>query len=273
LRSADIGRTEEDSATRTLPRVRASAQARAASLTLFPARNQLTGHPFRAPADSFATPRVAAGALFCAGDRLMLVRKTYGNGWDIPGGYAEDGESPAAACRREVKEELNLDREPEELQDLPSDGHEVEAMAITDSDRIRWCRAASLRRSPILWSGLSVSMMSLLWACRSVVDMFPRATSPTAGPAIPLVAASLALPADIGSRNDYMSTTKCLHAHRALCDPTPEADSACVVDPGEEGGRRHGITDSARGGSYLPPSAGGQAHGHVKLCETQRAGS
>ena len=67
------------------------------------------------PADSFATPRVAAGALFCDGDRLMLVRKTYGNGWDIPGGYAEAGESPAAACRRELKEELALDREPEEL--------------------------------------------------------------------------------------------------------------------------------------------------------------
>jgi 8-oxo-dGTP diphosphatase len=45
----------------------------------------------------------------------MLVRKTYGNGWDIPGGYAEAGESPAAACRRELKEELGLDREPEEL--------------------------------------------------------------------------------------------------------------------------------------------------------------
>jgi hypothetical protein len=39
--------------------------------------------------------------------------------------------------------------------------------------------------TPILWSGLSVSMMSLLWVCRSVVDTFPRATSPTAGPTVP----------------------------------------------------------------------------------------
>jgi 8-oxo-dGTP diphosphatase len=67
------------------------------------------------PAASFATPRVAAGALFCDGDQLMLVHKTYGNGWDIPGGYAETGESPAAACRRELKEELGLDRQPEQL--------------------------------------------------------------------------------------------------------------------------------------------------------------
>jgi 8-oxo-dGTP diphosphatase len=66
-------------------------------------------------AASFATPRIAAGALFADGERLMLVRKTYGNGWDIPGGYAEAGESPAAACQRELKEELSIDREPEQL--------------------------------------------------------------------------------------------------------------------------------------------------------------
>jgi 8-oxo-dGTP diphosphatase len=27
-----------------------------------------------------------------------LVRKTYGNQWDIPGGHVDAGESPAAAC-------------------------------------------------------------------------------------------------------------------------------------------------------------------------------
>jgi 8-oxo-dGTP diphosphatase len=64
------------------------------------------------PAASFATPRIAAGALFTDGDRVLLVRKTYGNGWDIPGGYVDTAESPAAACRRELKEELGLDREP-----------------------------------------------------------------------------------------------------------------------------------------------------------------
>ncbi|MPZ67515.1 MAG: NUDIX domain-containing protein [Pseudonocardiaceae bacterium] len=67
------------------------------------------------PADRFATPRVAAGALFVAGGRVFLVRKTYGNKWDIPGGYVDIGESPAAACRREVQEELGLDREPKRL--------------------------------------------------------------------------------------------------------------------------------------------------------------
>jgi 8-oxo-dGTP pyrophosphatase MutT (NUDIX family) len=67
------------------------------------------------PTAKFATPRIAAGALFVEGDRILLVHKTYGNGWDIPGGYIETGESPAAGCQREVKEELGLQREPRRM--------------------------------------------------------------------------------------------------------------------------------------------------------------
>jgi 8-oxo-dGTP pyrophosphatase MutT (NUDIX family) len=67
------------------------------------------------PAARFATPRIAAGALFVSQDRILLVHKTYRNGWDIPGGYADQGESPAAACQREVLEELNLRRKPRQL--------------------------------------------------------------------------------------------------------------------------------------------------------------
>ena len=65
------------------------------------------------PSASFATPRVAAGALFLDDrGRVLLVHPTYKDHWDIPGGYVERGESPAAACRRELKEELGIDRAP-----------------------------------------------------------------------------------------------------------------------------------------------------------------
>ena len=56
-----------------------------------------------------ATPRVSAGALFVDEyDRVLLVEPTYKSYWDIPGGYVEPGESPLAACAREVHEELGI---------------------------------------------------------------------------------------------------------------------------------------------------------------------
>jgi 8-oxo-dGTP pyrophosphatase MutT (NUDIX family) len=56
-----------------------------------------------------AQPRIAAGALFhdTAG-RILLLRPTYKDFWDLPGGYVEPGESPYAACAREVREELGI---------------------------------------------------------------------------------------------------------------------------------------------------------------------
>lgn len=57
-----------------------------------------------------ALPRMAAGALIrSTTSRPLLVRPSYKNGWDIPGGYVEPNESPADACRRELQEEIGLD--------------------------------------------------------------------------------------------------------------------------------------------------------------------
>lgn len=67
------------------------------------------------PDEEFATPRIAAGALFVDGGRVLLVRKTYGNRWDIPGGCVDRGESPREACRRELREEIGIEREPVRL--------------------------------------------------------------------------------------------------------------------------------------------------------------
>ncbi|MFJ5550515.1 NUDIX domain-containing protein [Streptomyces sp. NPDC093225] len=56
-----------------------------------------------------ARPRMAAGALFFdEADRVLLVEPSYKDYRDIPGGYVEEGESPRAACVREVQEELGI---------------------------------------------------------------------------------------------------------------------------------------------------------------------
>ena len=62
---------------------------------------------------SLARKRMAAGALFRDADgRVLLVDPVYKDTWDLPGGAVEAEESPHAACRREVAEELGLDRPP-----------------------------------------------------------------------------------------------------------------------------------------------------------------
>lgn len=60
----------------------------------------------RGPA--MATPRVSAGLVVLKDKAVLLVRPTYKDYWDIPGGYVEPAESPEAACRRELKEELGI---------------------------------------------------------------------------------------------------------------------------------------------------------------------
>ena len=62
---------------------------------------------------SLARKRMAASAFFRdeAGG-VLLVDPVYKPVWDLPGGAVEAEESPHAACRREVREELGLDRAP-----------------------------------------------------------------------------------------------------------------------------------------------------------------
>ncbi|MEE6258034.1 NUDIX hydrolase [Plantactinospora sonchi] len=57
-----------------------------------------------------ARPRASSGAaIFDHDGRILLVDPTYKEFWNLPGGGVDAGESPRAACRREVREELGLD--------------------------------------------------------------------------------------------------------------------------------------------------------------------
>jgi ADP-ribose pyrophosphatase YjhB (NUDIX family) len=58
----------------------------------------------------------ASGALFVDERGLvLLVEPTYKPGWEIPGGVIEEGETPSAACAREIDEELGLNVHVERL--------------------------------------------------------------------------------------------------------------------------------------------------------------
>jgi 8-oxo-dGTP pyrophosphatase MutT (NUDIX family) len=59
---------------------------------------------------------MAAGVLLFDPDgRVLLVNPIYKDYWDVPGGAVELNESPRDAARRELEEELGLDREPGNL--------------------------------------------------------------------------------------------------------------------------------------------------------------
>ncbi|TDD31888.1 NUDIX hydrolase [Actinomadura sp. KC06] len=64
-------------------------------------------------------------------DRVLLVKTHYRDDWGLPGGVAEEGEPPHLACRREIGEELGLDRPAGPLLAVDfatADGHRLRSM-------------------------------------------------------------------------------------------------------------------------------------------------
>lgn len=60
---------------------------------------------------SLPTKRMGSGALFFdAAGKILFVKPSYKEGWEIPGGVVELNESPRKAAEREIKEEIGLDK-------------------------------------------------------------------------------------------------------------------------------------------------------------------
>ena len=66
---------------------------------------------------------------------LLIVKPNYRDGWLLPGGMVELGESPKQACRREIKEEVGLELQVGRLLcvdyqsvDYHNDQHGVESL-------------------------------------------------------------------------------------------------------------------------------------------------
>ncbi|MFD4630207.1 NUDIX domain-containing protein [Streptomyces sp. NPDC058284] len=63
-----------------------------------------------------AQPTMSAAAVLTNGDgEYLIVKPGYKNGWNLPGGGVDEGETPRQACTRELKEELGIDQTPGRL--------------------------------------------------------------------------------------------------------------------------------------------------------------
>lgn len=59
--------------------------------------------------------------------KVLIVQPAHKDGWILPGGYVEVGESPSGACRREIAAELGVEVDgPNKLLSIDYRGHSGE---------------------------------------------------------------------------------------------------------------------------------------------------
>lgn len=71
---------------------------------------------------------VAAAALIDENDNVLMVKRANDNKrrpgeWEYPGGKVEEGETPEEALKREIKEEINIDINIEDIKPLTFFSH------------------------------------------------------------------------------------------------------------------------------------------------------
>jgi 8-oxo-dGTP diphosphatase len=103
-----------------------------------------------------------AGIVFDGDGRILLLEHVYRHRIPrgLPGGWVGKGEDPAAALRRELREEVGLDVEPEQIILCASSGRTRRLFSSSSLNIIFRCRLAGGEPDP----GRSSEILAFRWA-------------------------------------------------------------------------------------------------------------